>query len=155
MVHDYSLWYFELRNYTNEHENGCCFTVIHVCRHPFDSFCKIVYLKDNVPMSLSRVRLTCKKVNSPFRKRNHNNDWVKRSYMCMHFSIINLTVMAFLDRSYIVFKNIIPEIPSMQDILSSEKHDTSLTQAPEWQPFNAFTTSPSIKHCWKIESALR
>jgi len=68
-----------------------------------------------------QVSVTCNKINALSSERTESNDLVKRGWVCMHFSIVDLTIVTFSNRSYIVFEHRRPEIPHAQNILSNGK----------------------------------
>jgi len=104
MFCDNSLWDTEPRNHMIENENSCSFTIVSICRHHLDPFCKVVDYKDDISMTPRQVRVTSDEL-CPFIERNDNYNWSKRSGRCSHFSNINLESMAFSDCSDAIFKH--------------------------------------------------
>ena len=117
MISDYHLWDTKPSNYMIEHENCSCFAVYLKCRHHLSPLSKIIYRKDDIRMPPGRVRVTCNKIDTPFRKRTNGNYRVERSRWSAHLSIKHLTVVAFSDRSNTIFKQGRPKVASAQYLL--------------------------------------
>ena len=121
MISDNSLWNTKPSNYMIEHENHRCSAIYLKCRHRLGPLGKIIYRKDDIRIPPGRVRVTCNKIDTPFRKWIDGNYRLERRRWSAHLSIKNLAVVAFSDRINTIFKQSRPEIASAQYLLGHGK----------------------------------
>jgi hypothetical protein len=87
-----------------EYEQRYSFPSIINCGHRLGPFSEMIHSYNNVSMPLDRVRVTCHEFNAPFSEWTKGNYRVKRIRVRSYLIIVDLTSVAFLDRSNAILK---------------------------------------------------